>query len=250
MLFSKKNKIKDQLALSFIAADQYIEDNLEIPSPARLEIPKWYRDTTSYFNGNSIEFFKNEPNTTATIKSCMPVLDVLSLGWIQKTWCDIIFEKNEEGITFRYSVEPAPIVVRDVESLGKLPVPDEYENIAFSWLRPWSIKTPPGYSILYTHPFYRYDLPFTCVSGLIDTDNYHSNGKVSFFLKKDFSGIIPKGTPMYQIIPYKKDSWVGKKTERNEENIKKLSKEVFDVKSIFSGGYKKYYWNKQSYTNE
>ena len=36
----------------------------------------------------------------------------------------------------------------------------------------WTIETPPGYSMLITHPFNRPDLPFTTLTGLVDCDRY------------------------------------------------------------------------------
>jgi len=243
-MFSKNNHIW------FCGVDEYVHNNLEIPSPASREIPEWYRNSTSFFDGNRLQFLGNDSVPSGTIKSCMPVLDIMTTGWIQKTWCDIYFEIKDNQLSYRYSSGPSPIEVRDIKSLGRLEIPEEYEKISFVWNRPWLLKTPPGYSTIYTHPFYKFDLPFTSLSAIIDSDNYQANGKVAFFLKKNFSGVIPAGTPMYQIIPFKKENWTASKDENNSSFLKNVEKINYNIKKTFTGGYKKIYWNKKTYNNK
>jgi hypothetical protein len=239
---------KELKTVKFIGTTDWIDKHLPIPSPAATELPDWFKQTTSYYDGNKMQMLQSGPANT--IKQCMPVLDIMSTGWIQRTWSDIYIERNDQGqVYFNHSAGPDIISYRDLQSLGKMPIPEGYSDISFLWNRPWAVKTPPGHSVLYTHPFYRDDLPFRTVSAVVDTDDYHSEGKVAFFLKHDFQGIIPKGTPMYQIIPFKKDSWVGEKEERSQENIDKLEQERYDVRSVLSGGYKKEYWKRPDFSN-
>jgi hypothetical protein len=44
-------------------------------------------------------------------------------------------------------------------------------------------------------------------SGIMDTDMWKHAGRIPFFIRKDFEGIIPKGTPFAQIIPISRDDW-------------------------------------------
>ena len=69
------------------------------------------------------------------------------------------------------------------------------------------IKTPPGYSVLFTHPMNWHYLPFYSLSGVVDTDTYTMPVLFPFMMKNNFEGIIPKGTPVIQIIPFKRDDW-------------------------------------------
>ena len=39
----------------------------------------------------------------------------------------------------------------------------------------WTIEAPEGYSVLFTHPVNRFDLPFTTLTGMVDCDRYHDN---------------------------------------------------------------------------
>ena len=73
----------------------------------------------------------------------------------------------------------------------------------------WAIETPPGYSLLVTHPVNRYDLPFTTLTGLVDTDLY-KNDFINFparWRDGGFNGVLPKGTPVAQCLPVKRELW-------------------------------------------
>jgi hypothetical protein len=74
----------------------------------------------------------------------------------------------------------------------------------------WTIEAPDGYALLFTHPANRFDLPFTTLTGLVDCDRYHDNW-IHFpahWHDANFSGLLPKGTPVAQCIPIKRESWV------------------------------------------
>jgi hypothetical protein len=60
----------------------------------------------------------------------------------------------------------------------------------------WTIETPAGYSLLFTHPFNRGDLPFTTIAGMVDADSYTDN-LITFPARchdSNFGGVLPKGT--------------------------------------------------------
>ena len=74
----------------------------------------------------------------------------------------------------------------------------------------WTIEAPDGYALLFTHPANRFDLPFTTLTGLVDCDRYHDNW-IHFPAHRhdaNFSGVLPKGTPVAQCMPVKRESWV------------------------------------------
>ena len=64
----------------------------------------------------------------------------------------------------------------------------------------WTIELEPGWSLFATHPVNRDDLPFRLISGLVDADRFHDGG-INFpaiWIEPDFSGVLPKGTPVAQ----------------------------------------------------
>jgi hypothetical protein len=55
----------------------------------------------------------------------------------------------------------------------------------------------------------RPDLPFVTLSGMVDSDRYRDNfiNFPAYWRDRDFNGVLPKGTPLAQCIPIKRDEW-------------------------------------------
>ena len=73
----------------------------------------------------------------------------------------------------------------------------------------WTIELEPGWSLFATHPVNRDELPFRLISGLVDADRFHDGG-INFpaiWTEPDFSGVLPRGTPVAQCIPIKREEW-------------------------------------------
>jgi hypothetical protein len=45
---------------------------------------------------------------------------------------------------------------------------------------------------------------------IVDTDKHPIMVNFPFFLKENFSGVIPYGTPIVQVIPFKRENWKSK----------------------------------------
>ena len=244
--------------INFVANSVALENFVPMPKPAKFYIPDWYKESPSFFNYDNNSYsnklsFGEVGRPTKTFKKCMPFFDTLSFGYIQETWCDIFIERKDGKIFYHYSLsvdeDKHPIIsTRDMMSTGQIPVPIGFDNNAFfHWSRVWNPILPKGYSSLITHPLNRDDLPFRCLSGVIDSDKYFLGGKVAFFIKEGFTGLIPKGTPMYQIIPFKRDSWKIKKTNLKDGVLNKIEEQTYNVGSVFLDAYKKQYWNKKMF---
>jgi hypothetical protein len=204
------------------------------PKPAKAYIPKWYKDVPK---------FEDHTMTRTTIKGCMPFLDSLTSGYIQETWCDLYVESTDDSVTWNFPDDIT--LVEDRKGKNRYAVPDEFLNFELNWQQPWIPQLPKGYSMIYTHPFNRQDLPFLSVSAIIDNDNFYMENQANhpFFIKRGFTGIIPKGTPMYQMIPIKRDRW----TSETQEFDKELFYRFRSVRQFFNSGYRNMYWQKKEY---
>ena len=89
------------------------------------------------------------------------------------------------------------------------------------------------------------DLPFYTLGGVLDTDKWGEAGNHPFLLKKGFEGIIPKGTPIVQVIPFKRENWKAKVTTNSKDNL--YIKKLRQKDSVFKGWYKKFAWSNKSY---
>ena len=84
------------------------------------------------------------------------------------------------------------------------------------------IETPKGTSCYYLDPFL-FDNPYlTTWQGIIDTDKFNqltTNNHLIFYPKVDESFIIPKGTPLVQIVPFVRYPWKSKITYLTKEEV-------------------------------
>jgi hypothetical protein len=231
-----------KLKIEFIPANKNVEIYVDRPLSAKKFIPDWYKNTLVFNEKNVFFDEKNNEITNLGLKKCMPFIDSLTCGYIQSTWCDIYINCSDDKIEIRSSTGPKIIIAREKNNLE---IPVFFHNIEFAWKNQWLPKLPDKYSILLTHPLNRYDLPFQTLSGIIDSDKfYHTpNGNFPFFLKKEFSGFIPAGTPMYQLIPFKRENWESSIISYSE----KIEKEYGKSFKKFFGFYKNNFWNKKQY---
>jgi len=214
------------------------------PIPASKEIPDWLKKTESYIGG------EKKPNgdavTTATIKKCMPVFDAITAGYIIPLPADVYVSKKivdgEETQWFEWAnynlIEFHPFRQASLHPAG-----NSYPFPKFA--NPWGVKTPRGYSSLFVQPFHR-DAPFTIFPGIVDTDTYTTPVNFPMTINDlTFEGLIAKGTPMVQVIPFKRDSWeisFGKEKELQDQREQKLM-----LKSKFFDKYKNMFWVKKDY---
>lgn len=225
-----------------------LEYNLYPPIPAIKNIPQWYLDMNEYATGKKepkIEIFNNEVTThaTPTIKKCMPVFDAITAGYILFTPFDL-YIKQEEGKPF-YMWQRGKIEFHSKVEFNLYPKLNEYTSVP-KFVNNWIIETPKGYSCLVVSPMHRPDTEINILPGVVDTDNYTYPINFPFVLKnKQFEGIIPAGTPMAQVIPFKREKW--KMEFGNKEHIKESNKILYKLKTKWFNSYKTQFWNKKEY---
>jgi hypothetical protein len=199
----KGKKVK----IEFIADNKDILEIAPKPVSAISNTPSWFKNTPSYINGaQGVDNF-NDPNST--IKKCMPVFDIMTTGYHIPLHSDVWVENaGEHNISFRWSWDSIEVVtIQELRNHNLYPIPSGYHSTAFKWVNPWVIKTPPGWSCIFTHPNHYDDLPFKCLPALVDTDKHPAPVHFPFFLKKGFSGLIPKEIPLIQVIPFKRETF-------------------------------------------
>lgn len=208
---------------------------------SRSKIPKWFKDL-SLLNPNS------DPNhlpLNKTVKACPPFLDSLTAGYVVVTTCDIGVKQTATGPYLSWdSANQAPLRARDKDAHKGIPVPAGYSDFPFVWNMPIAFECPKDCSVLITHPFNRYDLPFISTSGIVDGGWSVFDGSIPFFVSKEFEGIIPKETPFAQFLPFKNGNW---KAEHSKGLYDKSGKNYKESAKVSIGWYKSKFWVKKSY---
>jgi hypothetical protein len=229
-----------------IAAMEYV---IPLPVSMKLTVPEWYKKSTRFINGEKkpriVKLSETRLEGNRSMKACVPFFDSLSIGYAALLWQDLEVIRTPTGAEFRWLLDPKPVDARDSTGLELIPVPEGHSKTQYVWHNPFSIKTPPGYSILITHPLNRYDLPFTTLSGVHDSDSLMPQGHLPFYLNESFEGVIPKGTPMFQIIPFKRDNWVS--VDGGDEQRKESARRGWEGMTKLIGHYKENYWHKKNF---
>jgi hypothetical protein len=202
---------------------------LATPKPASKEIPEWYKKIDGVANGNP------------TIKKCMPVLDAFTAGYFIVLAADVHFKNGH----FQEISKVPMVLLHTKDQIGELSLPKEYNKQPYKWVNYFLTKTPKGYSSMFTHPINRPDLPFYTMTGIVDTDTFPVPVNFPFFIREDFDGIIPEGTPIAQVIPFKREDWKADVDVENQSNPP-----VSFLNNIFSppfNFYKRNFWKRKKY---
>ncbi len=232
-----------------------IADLVEKPTPSLVKIPKTYKEMASVYD-------KKNPYDTATVKKCMPFLDALTIGYTINTPVDYLFTLKEEvkenkktiSMKFNYS-ESIPPKFEGLIGLSEHMSEQVPKDLRSNYrtvdavpklINPWKIKTPPGYSCIFTTPFNR-NLPFKIIDGVVDTDTYDLRINFPFYWTQSESieqTLLPKGTPLALVIPFERENWKMKIKQHNFEDEEKanmrLGQHIIDK-------YKRIFWKKKSF---
>jgi len=203
------------------------------PKPAIFFIPNWYKEI-------EVRFPKEQrPDSQPTIKKCIPVLDAITAGYIIVSSCDV-YVSIKDGEPNYNSAIPNLIAFHPRKQAYKHPLANEYQFP--KWNNPWAIKTPKGYSCLFKPLAHNPNPWFEILEGIVDTDNYSAPVNFPFVLKNSTEEfLIPAGTPIAQVIPFKRDEWESTFVEDKDEPMKYLNSHFFDR-------YKRLFWERKSYS--
>jgi hypothetical protein len=182
-----------------------------------------------------------------TAKRCPPFVDAMTSGFLIPLICDVRVENGEftwdndlpsgGAVGFARS----PIGLHDAAQVTGTPLfdPDRF-MIKFHNL--WTIEAPPGYALMFTHPVNRFDLPFTTLTGLVDSDRYH-DAWINFpahWHDTNFSGVLPKGTPVAQCFPVRRETWAVRTATFTDEEAQRTH-EVLNAIGREKGVYRRRY---------
>jgi hypothetical protein len=197
----------DPLTLTFRCPEE-LEGLLPPPVAAGAGLPEWLKAMPAQA-ALALSGFEDD-----TVKRCPPVIDAMTGGVLIPLFCDV----RVEGGEFSWDAElPAggavayarsPLSMHDPGQVAGTPLHDP-DQFLIKFHNLWTIQAPPGWSLLFTHPVNRFDLPFTTLTGLVDCDRFH-DAWINFpahWRDPEFCGVLPKGTPVAQCFPVKRERW-------------------------------------------
>lgn len=185
------------------------------PVLAKTVLPEWWKNTKVYqINGAGAG--------TQTLRGCPAMNDWLGMGWYIVAERDIHVALN--GTTKTLEVDDPILTVSTFSNRQGMTSPshpvmqmsDTYAydgkepRDAFKFRMPWNVRTPIGYSVLYLDPFLFSNPYYSTWHGVIDADTFNTNldtSQLIMYAKSDQPFVIPAGSPICQIVPFKREEW-------------------------------------------
>ena len=198
-----------------------LEDVIPEPKPAAKCMPEWFKKVKP-----RVESSRDESGAPGvTVKKCMPVLDVMSEGYIiplqgdvhviSNSDCSILQAKKLRNHSF------SVVEYHALDQIGGKSAPG-YPAPPLKFINHWVIKTAPGWSCLFVSPINHLNENFTCLGGIVDTDRYCKEVNFPAIWHKSNADITLKaGTPLVQVIPIKRDMY------SKEPKIRKMTPKEF-----------------------
>lgn len=196
--------------INFYPTNKNIEKS-SYPIPAKKSIPQWYKDITLYNSSNNpvnsevVNYGSGVDGSALSVKVCTPFYDAMTIGYHYVLPEDVEVILNHNGIP-SFSWKSNDWIINRVPDV-EIPIPPYHHPICFTFRIMFGIDLPKGSSAILTQPMNRNDLPFTIPSGIVDADIKFFPLDIRFFLKRGVEGIIKKGTPIIQVIPFTRESW-------------------------------------------
>jgi hypothetical protein len=221
----------------------YDIDERYYPVPSSAVLPEWYKKTHSYVQD------KRHPDGM-TIKRCIPIFDSITAGYTILLHADIFvgfeYQNNQKIQVTQWSnlIEFPFIQSHAFDQFSQYP---EMEKgvAAKKFVNPFAVVTPKGYSCLFTQPMHQDKSPIKIFEGVVDTDRQHIVNIPFVYIDPDFEGVIPAGTPIAQIIPFKRESW--KFEIDNKKDIESYKKQKRSLGSNIFAQYKDFFWTRKEY---
>lgn len=170
------------------------------PVPASEVLPDWFRKLPPV----NREHLQTQ-DSGQTVKRCMPFLDVMGIGWIIPLAVNVRLEVTDDGevLNSGWDFDKAMVSNHSAYQLAGHP---RQPRPTCKFHNYWTIKTPPGWSCLFLPPINRPNTLFEVYSGIVDTDGYHTYVNFPFVsLAPEGAYSLAKGTPMVQVIPFRRD---------------------------------------------
>lgn len=207
------------------------------PKPAIKYLPEWFRLISPIDKERRDEFGDYGMNA----KKCLPMIDAMSLGFVIPLCGDLHVKVNDDLTEMKYTNPPGMKLAEnhDVRQVGGDTAPGFPIN-PIKFINYWVIKTAPGWSTLFVPPINHVNTPFTCLSGLVDTDQYPK--EVNFpavWNQPGFDAIIRAGTPLVTAIPIRRESFakkpkVRKMSDKEFATIEKIRKKQQSRKHVYT----------------
>lgn len=171
------------------------------PMPAKAHMPDWFRKLPAVDQQKL-----SAGDTGLTVKRCMPFIDAMTTGFILPLAATVRLDISDGGktVTAGWDFDRTMVSNHGSHQVAGHPrgdsPPCKFHNY-------WSIRTPIGWSCAFLPLLNRANPVFEPVAGIVDTDTYVAPIHFPFFARgEDGLHVLEKGTPLVQVIPFRRDT--------------------------------------------
>ena len=184
---------------------------------------------------NMPSWFRAVGKEGRALRRCAGTIDLLAAGVTLPMWTNYRFRPDNNGAWETGSDDLYPSAVTggmptsigqatgfNYDSTGECPMTSvrkietgQYPKL----INPWRIETAPGWSTLMIPCYWEPSEDYTVVPAIVHTDFYHSMNVV-LNLTGDRAFMLKYGTPVAQLIPFKRDSDFTKVLFNDESDFK------------------------------
>lgn len=117
-------------------------------------------------------------------------------------------------------------------------------KVLMKFNNPWIIETPKGYSVQFKNPANNWSNDIELIEGVVDTDNFYTQVNFPFVWTGSEIGefIIPAGTPLIHVIPFKRETY---KMETGKIDIERRDTVNTKILTKFNARYRDFFWHKR-----
>lgn len=226
--------------IKFLLENKYQVHAFPEPVLSQKLLPNYFKKLSA-----SIEGAPKANNGSA--KRCVPIKEALSSGFIIPFWSDVIVtaKNGEMRIDFPSDLQmDTSLSEHSHEQIPDHPLSNmPYGNFPIKWHNPWIIETPKGYSCLFTSPLNHLEKRFKLFDGVVDTDTYYNRINFPFiWTGGDGEFFIEKGTPLVQVIPFKREKFSHSVGVWDHDKHKST---VAMMGTKIANSYKKLFWHRR-----
>jgi hypothetical protein len=217
------------------------------PVKVSSQIPEWYKHQPATMNNQEYPTGGQLPNT---VKKCQAIFDAMTAGYLLKLPCDLFIDSTVTPPDIQFPqqlqfVQHILLSAHPREQVSHMPIDEDIYLPDILRIHPlWLVGTERGCSSLFLPPMHSEVLPITAVPAIVDTDKFQSDGHLSYLVKKGFKGIVKKGTPIVQVIPFRREDWTHEIIE-TDDNV--INEQRAIVRSQFKNSYRNEFWEKKNY---
>lgn len=188
--------------IEFLATEEQV-NVLVPPAPANKFIPDWYKAIPTHS-----KISRDVTGAKAmTAKKCLPMMDAMTHGYIIPLSGDVHIRTNEDASLIDITENPYIKLTEEHSQEQVAPAFPFPKHHLVKFINHFVIKTPPGYSCLFTAPINHLESRFITLGAVVDTDKYVR--EINFptvWMATNFDAILPAGTPIIQCIPFKRST--------------------------------------------